>query len=320
MPTAANAESSSSAPDPLVRLATATSSVAVSRLGAELRSWSVDGRSLLWSGDPAWWPKRSPVLFPVVGWTRNGEMRIKGRRHPLALHGFAATQAFELVSCTPDGASLRLRDTAATRALYPFAFELAIDYRLTETSLAAAFTVHNPGPEPMPYALGLHPGFAWPLADGRGQDHRIVFAGDVSPDVPVIAPGGLISPRRRRLPLDGRVLKLAPELFANDALCFIDAASPNLAYENAGGQAIAISVEDFPHVALWTKPGAPFLCVECWTGYSDPERFEGDIFDKPSMRILEPGASAPHKVTYAFRSYGFRSLGVETANSLSSER
>ncbi len=65
---------------PLIRLATATSSAAIAPLGAEPQSWRIAGRELLWSGDPAFWPQHSPILFPVVGWTRNGEMRIKGAR------------------------------------------------------------------------------------------------------------------------------------------------------------------------------------------------------------------------------------------------
>ena len=119
----------------------------------------------------------------------------------------------------------------------------------------------------------------------------------------MIAPGGLISRRSRTLALEGGVLRLAPEMFANDALCFLDAASTDAGdASNGSGAAIEISVEDFPHVALWTKPGAPFLCIECWTGHSDPEGFEGDIFEKPSMRLLDAGASARHEVTYAWRS------------------
>ena len=110
----------------------------------------------------------------------------------------------------------------------------------------------------------------------------------VSPQVPRIAPGGLIARASRKVPLENGRLRLAPELFVNDALCFLDAASTDVAYVNGRGQAIEISVEDFPHVALWTKPGAPFLCIECWTGHSDPEGFEGDIFDKPSMRSSRP--------------------------------
>ena len=44
----------------------------------------------------------------------------------------------------------------------------------------------------------------------------------------------------------------------------------------------------FTHAALWMRPGAPFLCLEAWTGYSDPEGFEGELKDKPGMRMLAP--------------------------------
>ena len=214
----------------LIRLAAGSSSAAISALGAEPQSWNVAGHELLWSGDPAFWPQVSPILFPVVGWTRNGEMRIKGKTYPLGLHGFAARQEFEVLGQAADRASFRLRHNEETRALYPFEFELLVEYRLAETSLEAAFTVRNPGIEPLPYALGLHPGFAWPFAGGRAEAHRIVFAGEVSPLVPVIAPGGLISARRREVPLeDGRTLRLAGDLFAREALllprCGRDAAS-----------------------------------------------------------------------------------------------
>ena len=68
----------------------------------------------------------------------------------------------------------------------------------------------------------------------------------VSPQVPRIAPGGLIARASRKVPLENGRLRLAPELFANDALCFLDAASTDVAYVNGRGQAIEISVEDFP--------------------------------------------------------------------------
>ena len=57
----------------------------------------------------------------------------------------------------------------------------------------------------------------------------------------------------------------------------------------------------FDHAALWTRPGAPFLCLEAWTGYSDPEGFAGDLFQKPSMRVLQPGGRARHEARYVYR-------------------
>jgi galactose mutarotase-like enzyme len=192
-------------------------------------------------------------------------MRIKGRRYPLTLHGFAATRPFENVSRQRDCAVFRLRDDETTRGLYPFAFELTVEYRLTPRSLSAAFRVGNPGYEPLPYAIGLHPGFAWPFAGGCGQEHSVVFDRAMSSQVPVIATGGLFSPRRRGIPLDNGRLTLSPDLFGDNALCFLDAADTNVSYENGKGQAIDVAASDFPHVALWTRPGARFLCIECWT-------------------------------------------------------
>ncbi len=120
-------------------------------------------------------------------------------------------------------------------------------------------------------------------------------------EVPAIAPGGLIGKGVRRVPLDGRDLPLTDALFANDAVCFLDCASRALTFHDASGAAIAMEFPGFDHAALWTRPGAPFLCLEAWTGYSDPEGFAGDLFEKPSMRVLEPGASARHEARFVYR-------------------
>jgi galactose mutarotase-like enzyme len=56
----------------------------------------------------------------------------------------------------------------------------------------------------------------------------------------------------------------------------------------------------FQHAALWMRPGAPFLCLETWTGHSDPEGFAGDLFEKPSMRVLQAGERARHRASYRF--------------------
>ena len=255
----------------------------------------------MWPGDPAIWSEISPILYPVVGWTRNGEERVDGRTYPLALHGFARFETFAVESSTADFARLILSDNARTRAVYPFAFALAVEYRLSADALAIAIEVANPGAAPAPYACGLHPGFRWPLG-GAGREGALVrFDQAERPEVPRIAPGGLIGKTMRPIPLQGRDLKLTDALFAHDALCFLDCASRSLAFIDASGASITMEYAGFPHAALWTRPGAPFLCLEAWTGYSDPEGFEGELIDKPGMRALEPGARARHEARFVFR-------------------
>ena len=284
-----------------ITLAHGDAQATIALLGGEARQWRIAGRDLLWPGDPAIWPDISPILYPVVGWTRNGEERVDGRRYTLALHGFARFETFAVESSTPDFARLTLSDNARTRAVYPFAFALTVEYRLAAESLAIAIEVANPGAKAAPYACGLHPGFRWPLG-AAGRDGALVRFDKVErPEVPTLAPGGLVKQTKRPIPIQGRDLKLTDELFAHDALCFLDCASRSLAFIDASGASITMEYPGFPHAALWTRPGAPFLCLEAWTGYSDPDGFEGELSDKPSMRVLEPGERARHEARFVFR-------------------
>ena len=85
----------------------------IALLGAEARSWRIAGRDLLWPGDPAIWSDISPILYPVVGWTRDGEERVDGVRYPLALHGFARFETFAVETSGPDFARLTLERQCA---------------------------------------------------------------------------------------------------------------------------------------------------------------------------------------------------------------
>jgi galactose mutarotase-like enzyme len=284
----------------LITLRHGSSRAGITPFGAEWRSWSVDGRDLLWTGDPAWWSQTAPILFPLVGWSRNGEIRIGGRKLPMPVHGFASKSPFTVAEQGTDHVRLELAASAETLAIFPFAFRFSVRYRLTGNGLGVELRIENPGERDLPYACGLHPGFRWPFAGGAISDYAILFEKAEDPEVPVIAPGGLFSARRRKTTLDGRRLALSPETFAKEALCFLDVKSRSLRFEAPDGSAIAMRTRDFPHYALWSRPGAPLLSIEAWTGHGDPEGFDGELTDKPSLRWLAPGASATHEAQFAF--------------------
>ena len=257
----------------------------------------------MWPGDALIWGEVSPILFPVVGWLREG-IRVEGRSYPLGLHGFARFKSYDVVDVGADFLCMRIRDDAETLAVYPFPFVLEVEYRLEAKALTMALTVENTGASTMPYSCGLHPGFRRPFAGGSLEGARVRFEKPEPPRVPVIAPGGLISERMRNAPIYGRDLPLSESLFARDALCFLEPHSHALAFEQSDDSAIELDLGDFPQFALWTRPDAPFLCLEAWAGHSDPEGFDGDVFDKPGMRKLAPGARARHAAVYRFRPAG----------------
>ena len=266
--------------------------------GAEALAWSAGGRNLLWTPDPAFWSDVSPLLFPVVGWTRLGQARVAGRLYPLALHGFARLLDYDVLAQGADFLRLGISDTALTRALYPFAFAFEAEYRLSAHALEMRMTVVNCGALPMPYACGFHPGFRWPFACGEQTDYRITFEAVETGWVPNVAPGGLIGTTSKQLALQGRELPLTPRLFANDALCFLNAASKGLRFAGPDA-AIDMTTENLAHIALWMRPGGQYLCLEPWSGHSDPEGFTGDLFEKPSMQVLAPGTSGRHAARFA---------------------
>ena len=52
---------------------------------------------------------------------------------------------------------------------------------------------------------------------------------------------------------------------------------------------MALESKDFPNFGIWSKPGAPYVCLEPWCGRCDNRGFEGDISEKPGIIALEPG-------------------------------
>ena len=57
--------------------------VAIQAKGAELDSIFHKEHQLeyLWSGDAAYWGKKSPVLFPIVGTLKNNTYYLKGEKY-----------------------------------------------------------------------------------------------------------------------------------------------------------------------------------------------------------------------------------------------
>jgi galactose mutarotase-like enzyme len=265
-----------------------------SALGAECREWSVGGRSLTWRGDPAVWPGVAPVLFPVCGWSRNGAIRVGDAMHPMPVHGFAGQSLFDGEQVSACEIRFSLSADADTRVHYPFEFTLDVSYRLSETALHVILRVGNAGSGAMPYACGLHPGFIWESGEGA---HHLLFEAEERGRVPVIAPGGLFSQETRPVALRGCVLDLVDDLFSAEALCFLDIARRRFSFDSPRGR-LDVHAPDFPHLVLWSRVGAPFLAIESWTGTGDPEGYDGDFAERPSMIHLPAGDWREHRVSY----------------------
>jgi galactose mutarotase-like enzyme len=285
----------------LVSIASDSLRATVSSLGAELmRLHTAAGVELLWDGDPAVWSGRSPLLFPIVGTVKDDRITVGGKAYPLSRHGFARTSRFELVDAQPSRCLWRLRANEETRARYPFAFRLDVAYSLEGDRLTLGVTVANEDDSPMPASFGFHPAFRWPLSPSLPREqHEIRFAKRERAPIRRLANGllGETVPS----PVRGDRLALADSLFAHDALIWDRLQSRSLTYQAPSGPSLRLDYPQLPHLGIWSKPGAGFVCLEPWQGFASPVGFDGELSDKPGILVLPAEATKVFELSVTVR-------------------
>jgi galactose mutarotase-like enzyme len=250
------------------------------------------GNDLLWNGDPNVWVGRAPLLFPIVGVLAGGVYRLGGKIYPLSRHGFARDKVFGLQNSSPSAAAFKLQADESTYAVYPFQFELDVRYELSGATLSLTTSIRNLGAADMPASFGYHPAFRWPLPFGQPRaSHYIEFEADEPAAMRRIDAAGLLTPVRHPTPIADRRLGLTDALFEPDVLIFDRIKSRSVSYGGHQGPRLRIEFPDAAYLGVWTKPGAPFICIEPWHGITDPEGFSGDFMQKPGVQALKAGGS-----------------------------
>lgn len=267
----------------------------ISPYGAELCSLRFNGQELLWQGDVESWPRRAPVLFPHCGRTRDRQVRIDGQIWPnQPIHGFAPTSRFHVTAQSAESLTLSLTDSAETRALYPFAFELDVKFELRDGELIQEIACTNQDARPMPVSAGFHPGFQWPLPGaGTKANHIIQFEMDEPNPIALPNADGLMGGDTMPSLVENGVLALSDALFRAGSAIFTQLKSRSLWFGVPGRPGLAIRFTT-PFLVLWRWPGpneAHYLCIEPWAGLPDPAGFDGELISKPGVTRLQPGGT-----------------------------
>ena len=276
-----------------LRIASDHLTAEISPDGAELvRLTDAAGRDYLWDGDPAIWSGRAPILFPIIGTLNGDSFRWQGKDYALPRHGFARRRRFATAEHDQERLILRLDADDATRAVWPFDASLEMIFTLHGATLTMTGRVINRDSMAMPCAFGFHPALRWPLPGATAKTgHVIRFARPEPTPIRRLDHDGLLDPVPRPTPIEGDLLALDDSLFAEDALVFDTLASCALTYQGPGAAPVTVNFGGMPHLGLWTKPGASYLCIEPWQGFSDPAGFTGPLDEKPGMVTIEAGAS-----------------------------
>lgn len=266
--------------------------ISVKTMGAELDSLYSKKHNLeyLWEGDPKFWSRKSPALFPVVGALREGKFIYDGQEYHLAKHGFARTMEF-----VPDGHSSSelhylLCSNEVTKQMYPFDFEFRISYSLQRSALHVSYDVRNTGESEMFFSVGAHPAFKVPLVPGTEyNDYYLEFEEEETAKRHIINGDGLLGSSEDFL-VNTQRIPLSKELFYRDALVFKQIHSGLITLKSDKAEhGVNVYFDGFNYLGVWAAKDADFVCIEPWCGVADSVTHSMKLEKKEGIRSLKPG-------------------------------
>lgn len=257
--------------------------IAVDTHGAEVSSIynKKEDKEMLWQGDPKYWGRRSPVLFPVVGKYRDCKTTYNGKEYTLGQHGFARDSEFTLIEQTENCLAFELTSSEETLTKYPFEFRLICSFELKNNKIIVGWNVENTDNKEIHFSIGAHPAFYCK----KGETVLTMNGENIKYNL-LNSDGLYTSPK---YDVESSFV-LHDEIFDNDALVIENSDVTEVALVDNGKKYLTVKF-DAEVFGIWApaKKNAPFVCIEPWFGRCDAEDFKGDITKREWGNALNPG-------------------------------
>ena len=261
------------------------------KLGAELTSIKYNGKEMLFQGAKVldsngniYWKRQAPILFPIVGQLKNSQTQIEGEIYKMSQHGFARDMDFEEISKTENEHHYMLKYNEETLKKYPYKFELHVIYEIIGDTLTVTYKVKNIDDKTIYFGLGGHPAFNCDYSNG---EYEIVFSENEDKIVFLKLKNGLIDTEKAQNILQDNKIYLKEDTFDNDAVIMKNLKSNKVVLQNheTNQKILEFDFTGFPYLALWSKKGAPFVCIEPWQNTAD--RIDSTQIYKDKENIIE---------------------------------
>lgn len=270
--------------------------VEISTHGAEMHSVKMGGAEYLWNGDEKYWGFHAPVMWPICGGLKDGKFTYKGASYELGKHGYGRFCEFECESAQNESAVFLLKSDEESKKQFPFDYEFRITYTLKGSSIEVMYTVMNKTDGEMYFSVGAHEAY---MCENGINAARLDFERSVTLESARVD-GNLLNGKTVPMLNDESTLKLSDKLFENDALIFrkIDIHTVKLT-DSTTKKTVTVDYPGFDNLLVWTKPGAPYVCIEPWCGEPDSTLSSGNIAEKSCIKRLEKGGvfTAHHTIT-----------------------
>lgn len=254
-----------------------------SEIGAELISLKSNNKEYIWNGNPEFWGKHSPILFPIVGTLKGDTYYYENKSYQLSRHGFARDKKFQVVKHEDCKIVFSLKEDDETLQDYPFRFELQITYELLYNQLKVEYSVSNNSNSKMYFSIGGHPAFA---LQNSFKEYSLKFEGKTDLEFSLLE-NNLLLAQTQKLETNNNELQLNYKQFEKDALVFKNQNIKAITIKEKDTDIVRINVENFPDLGIWTKNNAPFICIEPWFGHADRLETNQQLVEKEGILYLE---------------------------------
>lgn len=267
--------------------------IEINPAGAELNSLfnKATGLEYIWSGDAKFWPKKSPVLFPIIGLLKDNRYFFENKGYELGRHGFAREKIFTVTEQGKLSITFELKHDEGTLSVFPFQFSFSLIYTIEESRLSVTYLVKNTGTQIMYFSVGGHPAFKLPIVDELAYaDYYLLFNKTENAGRWPISVDGIIETTPLPLLQNTNQLKLSKALFYNDAIVLKNLQSDEVQVKSERHPAgLGFSFKGFPFLGIWAAKDADFICIEPWCGIADSIATTQVLSDKEGIINLPGG-------------------------------
>ncbi len=259
--------------------------VALTEVGAGLRTFTADGRPLIdgYSSAEHCTDARGQSLIPWPNRIRSGQYRWNGVDYQLeltepaagnAIHGLTRWESWDVVERDDEHAIFQY--ILSPRQGWPWVLECRIEYVLDDTGLTVRTSATNLSAEACPYGTGAHP-YLTAETPTINEVQVTVPAGTYLPVDDVGIPTG-------RASVEGTAYDFRSRTTLGDRQ--VDVAFTDLLRDSDGLARVRLSAPNGDAVSLWSNEAYPFMQV-----------FTGDTIPEPNRRrtglAVEPMTCAP---------------------------
>lgn len=268
--------------------------ITIKDIGAELSSIISlkNNKEYLWRGDSEYWGGQAPILFPFVGRLKNDVFIANGKEYSQKQHGFfRKSNAVKLIEKTDTKLTFSITHSKETLEVYPYEFEFKTTYELIDNKVSIHHYVENLGTDNMYFSLGEHPAFNCSLNHlNKSYEHcSLTFDKNETDATWNLNKDGLFDNTTTAFLKNSNKIDLKANSFDKDALVFKNLKSNKITLSNKSeGKLVTVEFKDFDYLGIWSKPNAPFVCIEPWLGIADSQDSSQNIEEKEAIINLAP--------------------------------